>query len=300
MFGCEQLGGFEWGDVNETAIYAAIDVAVENGVALFDTADCYGRGLSEERIGKALAGVGDRVEIATKGGVRFGLHGVFYDNSADYLANALDCSLMRLGLEQVGLYQVHHWDNKTPVEEICGTLEIFVASGKIAAYGLCNIPDLPSDPDAFPNLKSLSLEYSLADRAAEKAASAALGLGLHFLPYGALGQGVLSGKYRANSTFAENDRRGRAAYGNFHGERFAHNLRIVAVLERWSRELGYPVASLALAWVRSLDPRVWPLVGIKKPSHIDDALRSLQVEFPGDALAELDAISKAEPEGAAC
>lgn len=300
VFGCEQLGGYEWGCVDEKEIHSAIEVALENGVRLFDTADCYGKGHSETQLGILKSSRHREMQIATKGGVRFGSKGVFYDNSRTYLEAALDASLARLKSENIALYQVHHWDRSTPVHEICDSLEALVKKGKIKSYGLCNIPDIPSELAEFPNLKSVSHELSLANRAHQRAANDAMKQGLFFLPYGVLGQGILTGKYTKESDFPENDRRVREEYGNFHGSRLERNLAIVDVLKRWSTRLGFPISSLALAWVRSINESVWPLVGIKKTSQILEAIAGLKVELPHELLAELNEVSRPIAIGETC
>lgn len=300
VFGCEQLGGYEWGSVDENEIHSAIEVALESGVRLFDTADCYGKGHSETQLGILKSSRHREMRVATKGGVRFGSKGVFYDNSRTYLETALDASLARLKSENVALYQVHHWDRSTPVHEICDSLEVFVRKGKIESYGLCNITDIPSELTEFPNLKTISNELSLANRTHQRAASDAMKLGLIFLPYGVLGQGILTGKYSKESDFPQNDRRVREEYGNFHGLRLERNLAIVDVLKRWSTHLGFPISSLALAWVRSINESVWPLVGIKKTSQILDAIAGLNVDLPHELLAELNEVSQLNTFGETC
>lgn len=291
VFGCEQLGGHKWGDVDIPTLENALLLALDQGIELFDTADCYGLGKSEERLGKVFTNY-PKAKIATKGGVRLGQKGVFYDCSKTYLSSALDASLRRLGREQIDLYQMHHWDKKTPISDICCTLESFVQEGKIASYGLCNITELPQNRGAFPNLVTFSLEYGLSERTQEGKIIELKNTGITFLPYGCLGQGILSGKYSSASDLSPKDRRSQSKYKNFHSQNLVHNLAIVEVLKRWSKILKVPMASIALAFVRQhLKSNTLCLIGIKRPTQVLEALDSLSFQLPPEALKELDSVS---------
>jgi aryl-alcohol dehydrogenase-like predicted oxidoreductase len=291
-FGCEQLGGYQWGDVEVAAVEEAIELAVAQGVILFDTADCYGRGLSETRLGRALAPHRDRVVVATKFGVRFRDDGhVFYDSSPQWAETALHDSLRRLGMSHVDLFQIHYWDGVTPLAATFERLEALRASGEIGAYGITNIA-----PDAamlqYPGLSTVSLELSLANRNNEAAARAAERAGLTFIAYGSLGQGVLTGKYAADHHFDGDDRRARDAYVNFHGERYARNLRIVARLREYAEQLGASIPQVALAWILHCVPRSVALVGIKNVQQWRDACGASSVSLTAAMLEELERCSQ--------
>lgn len=291
-FGCEQLGGHDWGNVDVAAIERAIDVAVSHGAMLFDTADCYGLGESERRLGQALRAHRDRALIATKFGVRFSDSGaIFYDSRAEWIDHALHASLRRLSTEVIDLYQMHYWDGATPLTAVCDHLEMLRGQGKIRWYGLTNHLPQHFDVAAYPGLVSVSLEYSLVHREHEHAASALARRGLSFLSYGSLGQGVLSGKYGDEHRFPENDRRSRSSYVNFHGDRYQRNLLIVKALQHWARQIDASAPQIALAWIFQRIPGSIALVGIKQPRHMSEALGALTLELPPAALAELDAVS---------
>ena len=291
-FGCEQLGGYQWGDVDAAAVEEAIELAVAQGATLFDTADCYGRGLSETRLGRALAPHRDRVVVATKFGVRFRDDGrVFYDSSPQWAETALHDSLRRLGMSHVDLFQIHYWDGMTPLAATFERLEALKASGKIGAYGITNIA-----ADAamlqYPGLSTVSLELSLANRNNETAARTAQRAGLTFIAYGCLGQGVLSGKYAADHHFDADDRRARDAYVNFHGERYARNLRIVAKLREYAEHLGASIPQVALAWILHRVPGSLALVGIKKAQQWRDACGATNVSLTAEMLEALERCSQ--------
>ena len=162
-FGSEQLGGYDWGTIDLESIEEAADFAVNNGCYLFDTADCYGKGESERRLGKALNGSRSNAFITTKFGVRFDEHGsVFYDNSPDYCERALDSSLERLNTDYLDLYLVHWPDRRTSLNRLFEKLESCREDGRIRYYGVSNfslekIDDLTGH---WPGFKFFSMGFS--------------------------------------------------------------------------------------------------------------------------------------------
>ncbi len=291
-FGCEQLGGYQWGNVDPGEVQQAIEAAVSSGVMLFDTADCYGKGESERRLGRMLAPHRDRAFIATKFGVRFTAAGdVFYDASVEWARTALEASLRRLGTEQIDLLQLHYWDGKSSLPALFDWLERAREQGKIRAYGVTNcVPDA-IDAGAYPGLASLSLEYSLVCREHERAAQQCSRSGLTFIAYGSLGQGILSGKYRSGGQFGSDDRRSRPAYRNFHGARLQRNSAIVEVVAAQAAALGASPSQVALAWILHRIPRSVALVGIKRREQLQDALGAAQLSLSPEALATLEQAS---------
>jgi myo-inositol catabolism protein IolS len=297
-FGCEQLGGYEWGNVDPDEVARAVELGVAEGTMLFDTADCYGHGESERRLGRALAQQRERVAIATKFGVRFSDSGsVWYDSSPRWAQVALDASLRRLGTDFVDLLQMHYWDGVTPLNALFDTLEGLRERQKIRWYGVTNHVPAGLTPAGYPGFVSASLEYSLAQRAHERAARALEGAGLTFLAYGTLGQGMLSGKYAEGARFGADDRRSHSRYRNFHGERLRRNHRIVEVLRSHARELGASPARLAIAWVLHAVPGSVALVGIKRAEQLRDALGALCLQLPGETREALDDASREDTAG---
>ncbi|MGH8289031.1 MAG: aldo/keto reductase [Steroidobacteraceae bacterium] len=290
-FGCEQLGGHAWGTVEPHEIERAIELAVERGIRIFDTADCYGRGESERRLARALAPHRSRVLVATKFGVRFGSGGkVYYDSSPEWAEQALTESLQRLGGQSVDLFQMHYWDGITPMRALLDKLEKLREQSRIRWYGLTNY--VPSAAELqYPGLVSASLEYSIAQRAAEETARRMADAGITFLSYGSLGQGVLSGKYRSPDCFGEDDRRSRAKYRNLHGATLTRNLRIVHALTAEARAQEVTPAQVAIAWILHKLPASIPLVGIKRPDQLRDVLGALELKLGSAALAAIDRAS---------
>ncbi|HOB92509.1 MAG TPA: aldo/keto reductase [Aquabacterium sp.] len=293
VFGCEQLGGHNWGELDIDAVREAIGVAVDRGVALFDTADCYGPYLSEERLGQALAGLGERVHIATKFGVRLDDQGRRRnDSSAAWCRQAVRASLRRLGVERIALYQLHCHDGHTPIEETLQALADLKSEGLIAASGVCNLGAQALTPAQWRACATLQAELSLLAPHQVATVREVCDQGVQFLAYGVLAQGLLSGRYGADTRFAANDRRAMPRYHNFHGQRLQAALALVDTLRREADGFGCSPGMLAIAWARAVHPNVWPIVGIKRRSHVDDAVRALSLQVPPGVIASLSAAAR--------
>lgn len=270
-FGGEPLGGFEWGDVDLDEVERALETAIDLGVTLFDTADCYGRGESERRLGRILQTRRASVLISTKFGVRFDPQNrVYYDNSVDYVEEALDASLRRLNTDYIDLYQLHWPDQHTPLEAVFDRLEQLCDKGKIRAYGVTNV----KPQDLLPHvertrLASFSLQYSLAHREQEQAILDLCKKGMVFLSWGSLGQGILSGHYGQDHQWPDHDRRRRPQYENFHGEKLAKNLALVDRLWEVTKDEQYTAPSVgALRFILDRIPSSIAIVGIKSRAQI--------------------------------
>jgi len=273
-FGCDPLGGHAWGRVDPAEMKKSIRLAVDLGVTIFDTADCYGRGLSETRLAQALGNRRQQVVVATKFGVRLDRAGcASYDNSAVWFERALAGSLRRLRTDYIDLYQVHYWDRKTPWLEILSRLERKREAGIIRWYGvsneLLNVDELPTRP---PGLVSCSFEFSLANRVNEPVIEAMRRRwDLGFLSWGSLGQGVLGGKYDTIEHLAPEDRRRRRTYVNFHGENLKRNQRLIGRIRDCLA--GYPSATpaqIAIRWILNHFDFSVALVGAKTREQLRD------------------------------
>ncbi len=270
-FGAEPLGGYEWGDVDQAEIESAVGVALDAGINLFDTADCYGDGESERRLSRALGSRRSEAVIASKFGVRFDSQNkAYYDNSVAYIEQALDASLARLKIDCIDLYQLHWRDNHTPLDVVFDCLESQRQEGKIRAYGVTNVePQILVPHAGRPGLASFSLQYSLVHREQEAAIRELCTQGLAFLSYGSLGQGLLSGRYAADHTWPENDRRRRPQYENFHGDKLARNLALVERLNKVAASRNYPATSVAaLRFILDSLPSSVAIVGVKSRAQI--------------------------------
>lgn len=272
MGGCP-LGGYGWGEIQENELIDAVHRALELGVNFFDTADTYGLGKSEETLAKALGNRRKDVIIATKFGVRVENGKTFYDNSPEYIKKACLASLKRLNTDYIDLYQIHYRDNKTPLSDVVKTLDGLKAEGKIRYYGLSNIHK--KDLDELEKYKnkfvSFQDEYSLACRKNEKDIKLLKDkLGLSFLTWGSLGQGILTGKYDKDVKFTSNDRRSRDIYVNFHGDKLLKNLEIVEEMKKIAVKVDKPLSAIAIRWILDYMPESVVLVGVKRPSQIEN------------------------------
>jgi aryl-alcohol dehydrogenase-like predicted oxidoreductase len=300
-FGCDPLGGHAWGAVDADEAVRAVRAALDRGVTLFDTADCYGLGESERLLGTALGARRNQAVIASKFGVRIAENGgTVYDNSPAWLDAALDASLARLGVERIDLYQIHYWDRRTPLMEIFDRLERKRADGKIGWYGITNI-DLADHllTEIPPGLVSFSFEYSLADRAHEETISRLSGLSapaspdLAFLSWGSLGQGILTGKYDRDNLPGEEDRRNRPTYPNFHGEKLVRNLRIVEGLRACrARAENRSPAQCALRWILDRFDNSVVLTGIKSRAQLDEIVGATEWRLEVPDFHALDRLSR--------
>lgn len=270
MGGCP-MGGYGWGEVQENELIDAVHAALDQGITFFDTADTYGLGQSEITLGKALGEHRKDVIVASKFGVRAGNGKTVYDNSPEWIREALHGSLERLGTDYIDLYQIHYRDNITPISVVVETLEDLQKQGYIRYFGLSNIhrEDLKELQPYVGKFVSFQDEYSLACRKNEAdMLMIADQMRLTPLTWGSLGQGILTGKYDKNTVFDSNDRRSRDIYVNFHGEKLLKNLEIVEVLKKIAKEHEKSVASVAIRFILDYLPESVVLCGAKRPSQI--------------------------------
>ena len=294
MGGCP-MGGYGWGDVQEQELIDAVHVALDNGVTIFDTADTYGLGQSERTLGKALGNRRKDVVIADKFGVRAGNGPTYYDNSPEYIREALELSLKNLGTDYIDLYQVHYRDKKTPLSVVVNTLEELKKEGKIRYYGLSNIHE--SDYDEIRpfigKIVSVQDEYSLACRKNEQDLKT-LYSDFQISPFtwGSLGQGILTGKYDKNAAFKSNDRRSREIYVNFHGDKLLRNLDIVEAMKPIAEAHGKPISAVAIRFILDWLEGSVVLVGAKRPSQILGNIAGLDWQLTDEELKTLEEISR--------
>lgn len=270
MGGCP-MGGYGWGEVQETELIDAVHTALDQGINFFDTADTYGLGQSEITLGKALGIHRKEVIVASKFGVRVGNGKTVYDNSPAWIREALHSSLKRLGTDYIDLYQIHYRDNVTPIAEVVDTMEDLKKQGYIRYYGLSNIHqnDIQELMPYIGKFVSFQDEYSLACRKNEvDMREIAEQMRMTPLTWGSLGQGILTGKYDKNTVFDSNDRRSRDIYVNFHGEKLLKNLEIVEALKKIASKHEKSVAAVAIRFILDYFPESVVLCGAKRSSQI--------------------------------
>lgn len=294
MGGCP-MGGYGWGAVQEAELIDAVQAALDNGINFFDTADTYGLGQSEITLAKALGDRRKHAIIATKFGVRAGNGKTFYDNSPEYIEQALDASLKRLGTDYIDLYQVHYRDDVTPISAVTETLERMKQAGKIRYYGLSNISMKDYEELAPYKEKFVSFqdEYSLACRKNEgDMLTLSDKLCMTPLTWGSLGQGILTGKYdKTNVNFDSSDRRSRDIYVNFHGEKLLKNLEIVETMRPIAAAHNKSVAAVAIRFILDHIPGSVVLCGAKRPAQILSNVEGSDWKLSVEELDLLDKVS---------
>jgi aryl-alcohol dehydrogenase-like predicted oxidoreductase len=293
--GCMGMSEF-YGTADADEAIATIHRALELGVTFLDTADIYGRGANEELVGRAIRHRREEVVLATKFGQwrgDDGRRGVRGD--PEYVRQALDASLRRLGLDHVDLYYQHRVDFDTPIEETVGAMGELVASGKVRYLGLSEAsPATIRRAHAVHPVSALQSEYSLWTRDPEHGPlSTCRELGIGFVAYSPLGRGFLSGRFRTPDDLEEGDF--RRHHPRFQGENFRRNLELVARVEELAAEKGCTPSQLALAWVLSRGDDVVPIPGTKRRSYLEENAAAVEVEL---SAHEVDRLTEMFPKGA--
>jgi aryl-alcohol dehydrogenase-like predicted oxidoreductase len=289
-FGTWQLGG-EWGTFDEGEAIAAIRRARELGITLFDTAQAYGFGASEQLLGEALRPEldGDResVVIATKGGIRPPER----DASAAFLRHGVEESLRHLGVDSIDIYQVHWPDPDTHPEETAGALQELVDEGKIRHVGVSNYDVAQMEAfEAVRPVEVLQPPYHLFQREIEEEVlSYARAHDIGVLAYSPLASGLLAGRIDEGTTFEPDDWRSQASA--FTGEGLRRNLRVVRRLEELAGDLGMTLGQLAIAWVLAQPGVHVAIVGARSSANIEASSAAAGVELGPDALSRIDEIA---------
>lgn len=268
-FGCWAIGGYGWGRVDDGESMRAIRAALDLGINLFDTADVYGFGHSEEVLSRALGDDRERVVVATKFGVSWDASGTTgRDISPRSLVRALEASLRRLRLDAIPLYQIHWPDDTTPIADTMEALVRCKQAGKIRGIGCCNFSaELLGQAAEFGPIVSIQVPYNVLDRRAETAIFAECReLGIGTLAYSPLGQGVLSAKYDGGTRFDKRDVRSRSVY--FRASEFGRNLKVAERLGEVGARYGKTPAQVAIRWVLDNTDVACALAGMKTASQV--------------------------------
>ncbi len=286
--GCMGMSEF-YGNQSEADSIKVIHYAIEAGINFLDTADMYGVGENEKLVGKALKGKRDKVIIATKFGVMRGEDGSYpgINGKPEYVKQACENSLKRLGVDCIDLYYQHRVDPNTPIEETVGAMSELVKEGKVRYLGLSEAPEeIIRRANKIHPISAVQTEYSLWSHDLEAVMPACRELNIALVPYSPLGRGFLSGKYKSLDDFEQGDF--RSYNPRFSKENFVKNLEIVKKVEGIANSKSVTPAQIALAWIFSKGDDLFPLTGTKRIKYLDENIASVNVKLDQTETEQLD------------
>jgi aryl-alcohol dehydrogenase-like predicted oxidoreductase len=294
--GCMSLSG-TYGPADDQAAIEFLHKAIDLGVDHLDSSDMYGWGQNEELLGRALKGRRDKVILASKFGQTQnpgGANGV--NGRPEYVRQACDVSLKRLGVEVIDLYYQHRVDPAVPVEDTVGEMSRLIERGKVRFIGLCEAhPERLRRAHAVHPISAVQSEFSLLYRdEATETREAIKDLGISFVAYAPLGRSLLAGVIPDFNNLAAGDTRAR--HPRFEGENFEKNRALVERVEAMAADKQCTVAQLSLAWLLAQGKDVLPIPGTKRIERLEENLGALDVELTQGEMAE---IAEAVPIGAA-
>jgi len=287
--GCMSLSGVYGASSDDNGV-SVIHHALDRGINFIDSADMYGWGHNETVVGRALKGRRDQVVLATKFGQtqgEAGKNGV--DGRPEYVMQACEASLKRLGVETIDLYYVHRIDPSVPIEDTVGAMAGLVQQGKVRHLGLCEAnPATVRRAHKVHPLAALQTEYSLLYREeAEESLATTRELGISFVAYSPLGRSLLTGAVQSQEDVA-NDR--RKDHPRFAADNFARNRELVGHIEALAKEKGCKPSQIALAWVLAQGQDIIPIPGTKQSARVDENLGAIEITLAPADVARLSAL----------
>ncbi|WP_405007007.1 aldo/keto reductase [Kitasatospora purpeofusca] len=287
-----------WGTTDETEARRLLDIAIDAGVTLFDTADVYSDGASEEVLGRAIKGRRDQVLISTKAGLPTGDGPNDAGTSRARLTTAVDAALRRLGTDHLDLFQLHAFDAATPVEEVLGALDELVRAGKVRYTGVSNFSGwqlmkslAAADRDARPRYVAHQVYYSLVGRDYEwELMPLGHDQGVGALVWSPLGWGRLTGKIRRGTPVPPGSRlHDTADYGPPVEDELLYD--VVDALDAIAAETGRTVPQVAINWLLRRPTVSSVIIGARNEEQLRQNLGAVGWELTAEQVARLDAAS---------
>jgi aryl-alcohol dehydrogenase-like predicted oxidoreductase len=266
--------------------------ALDLGINHLDTANVYGNGISEEVIGAFIKDRPHSFKIATKGGIYRtpDTNERSFNNAPDHLRQALEASLIRLGVDHVDLYYIHRREPARPIEDVMETLVRFKEEGMIGGIGFSEIsPTSLRRAHAVHPVMAVQSEYSLWTRQPDLGMlQTTKALGTAFVPFSPLGRGIFSTNAPKPETFGAQDFRNKNP--RFLEPNFSENLRAIEPFKTLAGDLGTSPAALALAWVLASGDHLIPIPGTRSVAHLDELAEAAKLKLDADMQAQIDAM----------
>ncbi len=282
-----------YGAVDETEAIATINRALELGVIFLDTADAYGAGANETLVGNVIKDRREQVILATKFGIT-ALNSDFslaVNGRPEYVHQACDASLKRLGVDYIDLYYQHRVDPQVPIEETVGAMAELVQQGKVRYLGLseASVATIRRAHSVHP-ISALQSEYSLWSREPEDEVLGLLQeLGIGFVPYSPMGRGFLSGQLTSPDDFTTDDF--RRYLPRFQGDNFYKNLQLVERVKVIAAQKGVTPGQLALAWLLAQGDNIVPIPGTKRRAYLEENVAAIDVFLTPEELIDIEAVA---------
>lgn len=291
-----------WGNTDVTEAKRLIDICLDAGLTMFDTADIYSDGAAESVLGEAIKGRRDRVLISTKATFRAGEDPNAVGSSRFHLLRACDAALKRLGTDYIDLFQLHGFDAKTPVEETLSTLDDLVRAGKIRYVGVSNFSGwhvmkslAVADRYGYPRYVANQTYYSLVGRDYEwELMPLGLDQGLGAVVWSPLGWGRLTGKIRRGQPLPETSRLHKTGdKGPQIDDDYLY--RVIDALDDVAKETGKSIPQVALNWLLQRPTVSTVVIGARNEEQLKQNLGAVGWNLNKEQVAKLDAASVVTP-----